>query len=176
MVFLFTQKSSRFKASTLPETHVAPHPESLGFGRYKISFWGKGLLTGAMRLLGKRYVSNGSVDGQKSRTTTWDVPKTFVNNGINYQPRPQLVFSPDFWLPSNGITWCDLHDRTTLCASVVMPSENFDASHFAHKDWPQYLRQGRAKNHKPSQTYKAGVRWKSSLFQGSQVAKKPVDQ
>ena len=33
--------------------------------------------------------------------TTWDVwnPK---NNGINFQP--QLVFSPDFWLPSTSIT------------------------------------------------------------------------
>ena len=27
----------------------------------------------------------------------------------------------------------------SLGASVVMPSRNFDASHFAHKDWPQYL-------------------------------------
>ena len=40
-----------------------------------------------------------------SQTTTWDGAKTFVNNGINYQPH--LVFPPDFryqpyFSPSTG--------------------------------------------------------------------------
>ena len=39
---------------------------------------------------------------QKSQTTTWDGAKTFVNNGINYQP--QLVLA-GFQGPINSKNW-----------------------------------------------------------------------